>query len=138
MIFSGAGAQRKEVKQASPAAAVSEEERLEKILSDIKGAGDVSVMISYYSSGEKDIAYEESSRRGSDTEDIDKKAVLSDGEPMVVKEICPKAKGVIVTAEGAADPNVARLLKEAAAAVLDVPVHKVCIYEKTGKERKTE
>ena len=35
-----------------------EEERLANILSQIDGVGDVSVMITYYSSSEKNIAYE--------------------------------------------------------------------------------
>ena len=45
-----------------PTAAVTsvedEEKRLANILSQIDGAGEVSVMITYYSSSEKNIAYE--------------------------------------------------------------------------------
>lgn len=53
-----------------PTAAVTsvedEEKRLANILSQIDGAGEVSVMITYYSSSEKNIAYETkvSSREG--------------------------------------------------------------------------
>ena len=38
----------------------AQEERLEKILSEIEGAGEVGVMITYKDTGEKDIAYEKS------------------------------------------------------------------------------
>ena len=58
-----------------PTAAVTsvedEEKRLANILSQIDGAGEVSVMITYYSSSEKNIAYETkvSSREKEESED---------------------------------------------------------------------
>lgn len=117
----------------------AEEERLCKILSDIKGAGEISVMITYYESPEKDLAYEtkesESIRAssGGHEKTVDKQAVMNDGEPMVIKERYPDVKGVIVTAEGAADIKVKENIKEAVQAVLDVPAHRICVYEKRYK-----
>ena len=73
-----------------PTAAVTsvedEEKRLANILSQIDGAGEVSVMITYYSSSEKNIAYETKVSSREKEESEDKKAVMTDGEPMVVKE----------------------------------------------------
>lgn len=87
-----------------PTAAVTsvedEEKRLANILSQIDGAGEVSVMITYYSSSEKNIAYETKVSSREKEESEDKKAVMTDGEPMVVKEVYPKVRGVIVTADG--------------------------------------
>lgn len=114
--------------------AEDEEKRLSEILSQIDGAGSVSVMITYYSSSEKNIAYETkqntASREDKSEKSVDKKAVMTDGEPMVVKEVYPKVKGVIVTAQGAGDASVRKAISEAVAASLDVPVHRICIYKK--------
>lgn len=103
-----------------------QEERLEEILSDIDGAGSVSVMITYENTGEKNIAYE---KRKNDTS-YDEKAVMAGGEPMVINETNPKVKGVIVTADGADDISVKRALTEAVSAVLDVEAHRICIYKR--------
>lgn len=103
-----------------------QEERLREILSDIDGAGDVSVMITYEGTSEKNIAYE---KRRSDSA-YDEKAVMAGGEPMVVNESYPTVKGVIVTAGGADDIKVKRALVEAVSAVLEVEPHRICIYKK--------
>lgn len=110
-----------------------EEERLANILSQIDGVGDVSVMITYYSSSEKNIAYETkvSSREKEECED--KKAVMTDGEPMVVKEVYPKVRGVIVTADGGGNSAVRSAVSEAVTASLDVPAHRICIFKKEVK-----
>ena len=103
-----------------------QEERLESILSDIEGAGCVSVMITYENTGEKNIAYE---KRQNDTS-YDEKAVMAGGEPMVINEMNPRVKGVIVTADGADNISVKRALTEAVSAVLDVDAHRICIYKR--------
>ena len=114
-----------------PTAAVTsvedEEKRLANILSQIDGAGEVSVMITYYSSSEKNI----SSREKEESED--KKAVMTDGEPMVVKEVYPKVRGVIVTADGGGNSAVRSAISEAVTASLDVPAHRICIFKKEVK-----
>lgn len=109
---------------------VTDERRLEDILSQIDGVGEVSVMITYYSSSEKDIAYETKTSSRNLEESEDKKAVMTDGEPMVVKEVYPDVKGVIVTAQGAGRTDVKAAISEAVSATLDVPVHKICIFKK--------
>jgi len=109
-------------------AAASEEDRLCEILSDIEGAGEVSVMITYYGTAEKDIAYEVKTASSDGIRSSeDKKAVMSGEEPMVVKETYPKVKGVVVTAQGAESAAVKRKLTEAVTAALDIPEYRVCI-----------
>ena len=129
-----AGGNKKETATVSETASVNvidEEKRLERILSQIDGAGEVSVMITYYSSSEKSIAYEtKTASREDKSESEDKKAVMTDGEPMVVKEVYPQVKGVIVTADGAGIVSVRTAISEAVAASLDVPVHRICIFKK--------
>ncbi len=113
----------------------SEEERLKEILEDIDGAGKVSVMITYYGTNEKNIAYEKRKNTtlvGGGNESYDEKAVMNDGEPMVINEVYPKVKGVIVTAAGADNVSVKEKLTRAVMAALDVEAHKICIYKKGG------
>ena len=110
-----------------------EEERLANILSQIDGVGDVSVMITYYSSSEKNIAYETKVSSRAKEESEDKKAVMTDGEPMVVKEVYPKVRGVIVTADGGGNSAVRNAISEAVTASLDVPAHRICIFKKEVK-----
>lgn len=119
------------VETASEINTADEEKRLADILSQIEGAGEVSVMITYYSSSEKNIAYETKTASVEDkSESEDKKAVMTDGEPMVVKEVYPQVKGVIVTAQGAGNAAVKAAISEAVAASLDVPAHRICIFKK--------
>lgn len=110
-----------------------EEEKLGEILSEIDGAGKVSVMVTYYGTSEKDIAYDvkTNSSNGTKTGE-DKKAVMSGGEPMIVRETYPKVKGVIVTAQGAGSAAVRRRLTEAVTAALDIPEYRVCICQSKG------
>lgn len=133
MVAAGGYDRKKEaVSTANEIAVEDEEKRLADILSQIDGAGEVSVMITYYSSTEKDIAYEtKTASRGDKSETSeDKKAVMTDGEPMVVKEVYPQVKGVIVTAQGAGNTAVKAAISEAVSASLDVPVHRICIFKK--------
>jgi len=108
-----------------------EEKRLANILSQIDG--EVSVMITYYSSSEKNIAYETKVSSREKEESEDKKAVMTDGEPMVVKEVYPKVRGVIVTADGGGNGAVRSAISEAVTASLDVPAHRICIFKKEEK-----
>ncbi len=138
MVTSGGGEKEKAADDTTGYAYEELEKRLEDILSDIEGAGEVSVMISYDSTSEKELAYETSASRSSkdsssgvtSEESEDKSAVMTDGSPTVLKERYPAVRGVIVTAEGAGDPAVKASLSQGVAAVLDVPAHRVCVYSK--------
>lgn len=134
MLISGGDGKKEKIKET---VAPDEETRLEEILSDIEGAGKVSVMITYYSTNEKDIAYETktntASREEQAEESEDKKAVMTGSEPMVVREIYPRAKGVIVTADGGGDAAVRQAISEAVTAVTEVPAHRIRIYKRQKK-----
>ena len=133
IIFGGTG-EDKAVNIPKTQEIANDEERLSAILSQIDGAGAVSVMITYYSTAEKDIAYETKTnsvgRDERSEESEDKRAVMTGDKPMVVKETYPEVKGVIIAAEGADKAYVRRAISEAVTAVLDVPAHRVCIYKK--------
>ncbi len=117
---------------------ISEEARLEDILSKTEGVGEVSVMITYYASSEKALAYETKTNRRSDSsgvpdaESSDEKAVMSDGEPVILREIYPDVKGVVVIADGAKDPSVKQAVCEAVSTSLGIAMHKICVLPKSG------
>ena len=84
-----------------------EERKLEKILSSIKGVGNVSVMLTYDSTGRsKDIFSNEE--------------VTSSGE----------VRGAIITAAGGADAVAKRNILEAVTALFNIPVQNVKVYER--------
>ncbi len=84
-----------------------EEQRLSEILSEINGAGRVSVMISYEKAEDNNTSI---GRSLSDTKEYE------------------KPRGVIVVADGAMTPSVKNSLKEAAVAITGVGANRVCVY----------
>ena len=54
-------------------------------------------------------------------------------EPIVLKEIEPQVRGVIVVAEGAADINVRMDLQRAVRAVLDIPLSRIEVFERSAQ-----
>lgn len=114
---------------------------LEKILSQIAGAGEVSVMITYEGTGEKyyaaDVTSESSS--SSDSAQTEKsrtqesakqstKLITPSNEPVITKENFPKVQGVIVVCDGARDAQVRQDVITAVKAALNVADHKVSVF----------
>ncbi len=128
------GNETKETKEIS----IDYKEELEEILSHIQGVGEVKVMLTYSSSFEKRIAYEDNSNKhekkdgDSTINEISsqKNVVLSDGEPFIVKEIYPEIQGVIVVSEGADDIIVKQNILNAVTTALSIAPHKVCVVKK--------
>ncbi|MCQ1529824.1 stage III sporulation protein AG [Lutispora saccharofermentans] len=123
------------------------EKQLSSILSKISGAGKVSVMITY-ESGKELVTQKDNSRVDKITDEkdtnggtrvinessIDDKTVMvnqqgGSSQPIVVKEINPEIKGVIVVAEGARNSKVKLKISEAVQTVLDVPAYRVTVLE---------
>lgn len=123
------------------------QDQLSTILSKIAGAGKVSVMITY-ESGKELVTQKDKSviDKVTDEKDndggtriineysIDDKTVMvnqqgGSSQPVVVKEINPEIKGVIVVAEGAWDSKVKRKISQAVQTVLDIPAYRVTVLE---------
>lgn len=102
------------------------EKRLEEILSMIKGAGRVSVMITEENRGRKIFGY--------DTQGEDKKTVIlsqNGGETaLVAEEKAPYVKGVIVVSDGGGNIKVKEALLRAVRAVLGIEPHKIEVFER--------
>ena len=113
---------------------------IENLLSKISGAGTVDVLVTYYESSEKNIAYEtnkanKQQKDGEDTKNYEiqtnSQAIMASGEPFVSKIIYPKIQGVIVATKGADDPLVRTQISDAVTVAFGIAPHKVCIVKKS-------
>ena len=127
------------------------EQRLEEILKDINGVGDVKVFINYSESSETVAMYNENSKT-SITEETDTSggirkveetdAMYTDAQkeivyqedngsktPIVQKTIEPKIEGAIITAKGASNINVKTNIIQAIEAVTGLATHKIQVFE---------
>lgn len=157
LLASGLESSMKDKAQASSGVQVTSvaeadiEQRLKEVLSCIRGAGKVEVMITYDTSREIVPAMTTSvNSTGSETSDGGKSSSSqqstestqpatvsgSDGNsPIVLKEIEPIVRGVIVVAEGAADVSVRMDLQRAVRAVLDIPLSRIEVFERSAQPK---
>lgn len=123
------------------------EKRLQKILLQVDGAGQVQVMITFRSGAESIVAQEEkvedshieekmsqgTIKTSENTKQENTVVMLEDGKgnktPFVIKETVPQVEGVVIVAQGAEDARVRNALTLAAQALLDVPAHKIAILK---------
>ena len=125
------------------------EGRLEQILSQIDGAGQVQVMITWKSGSEKVIekdreskeenVSEQDSQGGSRTTSshgIQETTIYNSDsntsgiqQPYVSKELSPQAEGVIVIASGGDDAVVVKNITEAVQALFEIDTHKIRIMK---------
>jgi stage III sporulation protein AG len=112
------------------------EEKISHMLSNIEGAGQVDVLITFERSIERVYAYETRTNHSESARDqrleSDKEFKIayhleSDGskKPVLLKEIHPTPKGVVLIAEGANNPAVSEKLKGAITVLLKIPTHNV-------------
>ena len=111
-----------------------DEKRLEKILSEIKGVGSVSVMITYENGGVSNYLSDSTYENKNENADVKKteKVVMTSGTPVVYEQTLPKVKGVIVVCSGAKNEQVKENVVSAVCAVTGVYEHKVGVFEKNG------
>ncbi len=118
------------------------EKKLEEILSELKGVGKVKVMITLEDTIEKIPAFN-TSKNNETTNEVDSQGGTrettregmdiqmvtgSEGTLMVLKEIKPTVRGVIVIAEGAEDPEIREMLYGAVKTVLGISGNRVEVY----------
>lgn len=117
--------------------AYTDEVRLKEILSKIDGVGKVHVMVTYYGTTTTDIAFERkqdiSHSDGETTKSEENSVITTGNAPMVKGMVYPKAKGVVIIADGADNIKVKKDITDAVVAALDVASYKVCVLE--GKNR---
>jgi len=112
------------------------EEKLAKILSEVSGIGNVSVMITYSSDVKINPVYntKEEEREGQKT--LDRSVVYNeeDSNKTVVIESTnmPTVEGVIVVAIGASNVEIRSKIAQAVSAVTNVAIYKIQVFEKKG------
>ena len=122
------------------------ETKIERILSQIEGAGKVSVLITYLSGKEivpaTEVKKTENTTNEKDTgggtrninqNDYENKVVYVEEQgggkkPVVIKELQPEVKGVVVVADGAGDIDVRESIIRAIQVLTGVPAHKVQVF----------
>lgn len=122
------------------------EEKLEKTLTRIEGAGQVEVMISLKSSEER-IVEKDQSVTSSGTEEADSQGGTrsisnyesnentvfssegSDSQPYVVKVLQPEVEGIMIIAEGAGSGNVSKNISDALQALFGIEAHKIKVVK---------
>ena len=124
------------------------EEKTSRILEDVEGVGEVTVMITLKSDGQKIIEKDQSSSSQSTEEEdssggtrsvedqsSDKTSIYeqtADGSstPYVSKELAPEVEGVVVIADGGDNAVVAQNITEAVQALFGVEAHKIKIMKR--------
>ena len=128
------------------------EDKLNKILSNIEGAGNVEVMISY-KTGIETVPLLDTKDNKTLTEDNTGGAVRrtqqdlvetsiifnqennGSREPYISKTIMPQVEGVIVTCEGGGDLTVKSNIVKAVQAVTGIEAEKVQVFSKNSKKK---
>ncbi len=127
------------------------EEKLERVLTKMDGVGKVAVMVTISDAGEhvveKDANQEKSqvtendgsggSRDSRDMKNGEATVYVENGNetyPYVQKEKLPTVEGVVVVAEGGANPRVVSDISEAVQALLPVEVHRIKVVKMESRE----
>lgn len=125
------------------------ETQLGDILASVVGVGEVEVMVNLESTPELVVA-QNTNNRSSTNQEMDKdkatrnqndqtkdaEVVIVQGgkqdQPVIVKTLKPRVRGVLVVAKGADNIQVKAWITEAVQKVLDVPAYKISILPKKG------
>ena len=125
------------------------ETKLENILKEIQGVGEVKVFINYSESSEVVAMYNENSQsstteetdteggvRKIETTDMQKDIIYQEENgvktPMTQKVIEPKIEGAIITAKGAGNIDVKTNIIQAVEAVTGLATHKIQVFQMEG------
>lgn len=111
------------------------EKKLASMLSEIKGAKNVSVMITFSDYGKYFYSLEELEEKNETSSKGNQKPVLKDSaqggeEPILIKAELPKITGVFITAEGAQNAEVRENITAAVKAVLNVNTKNISVLGK--------
>lgn len=126
----------------------SVQKEMEALLSQVAGAGKVDVMITYETGKESvpatNVKRNDNSTQEKDTSggtrditqnDFESSVVYEEGQgtkkPVILKEIQPKVKGVVIIADGADNPVVKESLCNAAKVLLNVEIHKIEVLQRS-------
>lgn len=151
-LFSGKGKEKQEQADVNYIEPIQEsvvdeagkwEEKLEELLSGVKGVGKVNVMITLSDNGEKVVLKDQKSSTESLNEldgsggsrtnissDKEENTVYDSGsKPYVTKEVSAQVAGILVICEGGGNADVALKIVSAAEALFGIPAHRIVVLE---------
>ena len=112
------------------------EDKLAKILSQINGIEDVSVMITYTADNKINPLYNTKEEVKDNVKTTDKQVVYNEegSNKMIVVESTetPKVEGVIIVAKGASNIDIRSKIATAVSNMTSVAIYKVQVFEKKG------
>lgn len=100
------------------------ENRLEKLISQMAGAGKTTVMVTLESGEERIYALDTQSGQ---VQQQTSHVLLDDGTALTETVCQPQVRGVAVLCEGADDVRTAARITELVSAVLDLPSNRICV-----------
>lgn len=104
------------------------ENKLENVLNEIQGAEDVNVMLTIDKGFEYVYLTEEETRTTSNgTQVTSTNVVLIDGKPVIIQEIYPTIKGLLVLVKGSNEVNTRLNIISAIQTVIDIDASKINI-----------
>ena len=106
------------------------EEKLEKLLSNIDGAGSVNVMLSVDGTTKKEYLKNTQTKKENGVELIEETTVLINGKPYLVKENNPEVLGIVVICQGGDNLKVKMAITEVITTVLPVSSDNIRILKK--------
>lgn len=104
------------------------ERKLNKLISDIKDVSDASVAISYEAGVEKVYAYATEIKTSGGVTTETNEIITVGGEPLVIKELAPSIKGVVVVVNGTESPVVRMHVVEIVVTLLNIDSSKVQVF----------
>ncbi len=106
------------------------EEKLEKLLAEIDGAGSVKVMISVDGTAEKEYLKNTISKTENGVKVVEETTVFVNGKPQLTKEKYPEILGVVIICQGGENIKVKMAITEVVTTVLPVASDNIRILKK--------
>lgn len=101
------------------------ESRLSKTLRKVDGAGEVSVVLTVESGMQTVLASKTTTTKTDSGTEIVETPIIVNGKTVVLKELYPEIKGVLIVAEGASNIQVLSKLQQATVSLLGVSANKI-------------
>lgn len=109
------------------------ERKLEELLGQVQGVGQVRVMLTFQGTGEKKVEKDASASAEEHREEtVYEERGSSERTPYVTSESNPKVEGVLVIAQGGGNSRIRQEILEAAQALFGVDAHKIKIMKMEG------
>ena len=105
------------------------EERLERLISHMSGAGKTTVMVTLGTGEEMIYALDTQS---GDLQSQQTHVLLEDGSALTETVCVPQVCGVAVLCEGGGDVRIAARITELVSALLDLPSNHICVEQRKG------